>query len=141
MKNNEISWETYPDPMPGKTYKTFIYKGDKKIGYLLFNAWAMEPEVKIITNEARKSSVVAVLHRIEIANKCYRGRGIASAVLKDWLKGFERVDTGVDSNAGLNLILKCGFKTGDGINYIWEDIDAKDEKGKEDNSADEKNIR
>lgn len=115
----EISWSTYPDPMPGKTFRTTIVKGKKEIGAMLFNAWSIEPDSKIISNEPKKSKVVAVLHTINIGI-LHRKEGIAYSVMKEWLLGFDRVDTRVDSKAGLKLILKCGFLTGDYVNYIWE---------------------
>jgi hypothetical protein len=105
----DITWLITP-PKLGSTYIFPIEKGKKQIGYIHFNAWAMEPEAK----------VVARLWRIEITNKAYRMKGIAFAVLRDWLQGFDRVDTGFDSEAGLNLILKAGFRTSDGVTYIWE---------------------
>lgn len=130
-KGEAIYVETYPNSIPGDLYKSFIYKGKdeaKKIGGML---WSY-----LIGKNGEK---YCVLHLIKITGN-YRRLGIATLVLTEFLKDFSECVTEVDSKAGLNLILKCGFKTDDQINYLWRN-DAKNKKGKENNVSNEKDVQ
>lgn len=116
-----IHLEINTQPIPGDCHKGFIYIGRtelKKVGGLFFN---YAPG-----NDGEK---YCIFHHIHI-NENYQRLGIAYKVFTQFLKGFDECVTEVDSKAGLNLILKCGFKTDDQINYLWnnEKIKGVDKK-------------
>ena len=111
-----IHIETYPHPIPGDLYKSFIYLGKnegKKIGGMYWSYLVLEDKK------------YCILHEIKIKPN-YRRLGIATDALTEFLvHGFDECITEIDSKAGEALILKCGFKTDDGINYLWRNMPVK----------------
>lgn len=148
-KKQNIELRFYPEPYPGLTYITFMYVNDKKIGGILYNkfetyqyryyckkcktergqlldkidySWRCPECNSPGTVDKVIDKTVCLILNI-VVNKKHRRKGYAYKCLKAFLSGFDRIDTQVDTEAGLNLIIKAGFRTGDGINYIWEKKD------------------
>jgi len=116
-KGEAIHVETNPNSIPGDLYKSFIYKGKdeaKKIGGILWSYLRGDNGEKY-----------CILHMIRITGN-YRRIGIATLVLTEFLQDFDDCVTEVDSKAGLELLLKCGFKTDDQKNYLWRNENIKE---------------
>ena len=116
-KKQNIELRFYPKPYPGETYITFMYVDDKKVGGILYNQM-----------ELQNKPVCLILNIV--VDKKHRRNGYAYKCLMAFLPGFDRVDTQIDSKAGLNLILKAGFRTANGKTYIWEKKEKKSESKK-----------